>query len=126
MDKKMYTLAGVVSLTDVDKSLILRYEEEGLISPANKNEGPLYSEEEVEKIKMIKRLTDDLEVNFAGVEVILNMREQMMGMQSEFAKMIEEMKTGIFKEFSNYETRLRAPRIESRAGRKMKVKIDDA
>lgn len=126
MDKKMYTLAEVLNMTDVIENDIIRYEKEELIFPVIEDELPLYSDEEVEKIKMIKRLTDDLEVNFAGVEVILHMREQMMGMQSEFEKIIEEMKTGIFKQLSNYEARLRTPRIESKSGRGMKVKIDDA
>jgi MerR family transcriptional regulator/heat shock protein HspR len=86
------------------------YEREGFIKPKRSGGNTrLYSEEDVEKLEMILRLTRELGVNLAGVEVILSMREKMEQMQREMEDAIgplrdelereirrrEEMKTAI-------------------------------
>jgi MerR family transcriptional regulator/heat shock protein HspR len=86
------------------------YEREGFIKP-KRSEGNtrLYSEEDVEKLEMILRLTRELGVNLAGVEVILSMRDKMEQLRREMEDAIlrlrdelerelrrrEEMKTAI-------------------------------
>ncbi len=54
------------------------YERKGLIRP-QRSDGNirLFSDADVERVRCIKRLVDDLGVNLAGAEVILHMREQM-------------------------------------------------
>jgi MerR family transcriptional regulator/heat shock protein HspR len=60
------------------------YERVGLISPAR---GPgsirLYSVRDIERLRQVQRLMDDLGVNLAGAEVILHMRELMREMERE-------------------------------------------
>jgi len=60
------------------------YEREGLITPA-RSEGNtrLYDAGAIERLETILNLTRDLGVNLAGVEVILNMREQLAQMKAE-------------------------------------------
>ena len=66
------------------------YEREGLIKPARTSGNTrLYGEDEIRKLEMILTLTRDLGVNLAGVEVILNMREQMERMQGEVDRLLE-------------------------------------
>ncbi len=69
------------------------YEREGFIKP-KRSEGNtrLYSEEDVEKLEMILRLTRELGVNLAGVEVILSMREKMEQMQREMEETILQLR----------------------------------
>ena len=60
------------------------WNEPGLIGPAESDEHfRLYQEETVERVMTIERLTNDLGVNLAGVEVILNMREQIIALRSD-------------------------------------------
>jgi len=125
MNIKRYVISQAIEMTGADEVTILSYEREGLIEPLIEEGERLYLDEHIERVMMIKRLIDDLGVNMAGVEVILNMREQMLNMQSEFEKIIDEMKLGILKELSDYESRLRRPRIESKAGKSIKVKIEE-
>lgn len=125
MKVKLYVISEAVKMTGTDEVTILSYEREGLVEPVMEEGERLYSDEHIERVMMIKRLIDDLGVNMAGVEVILNMREQMLSMQREFEKIIDEMKLGILKELNEYESRLRRPRIESKAGKGIKVKIED-
>ena len=48
----------------------------------------LYSQKDVDRVKMILRLTRDLGVNLAGVDVILQLKEKM----DEFEATIDELK----------------------------------
>lgn len=60
------------------------YERRGLITP-NRTRGNArrFTESDIEQIRFIKRLVDDLGVNLAGVEVIIHMRQQLLDAQRE-------------------------------------------
>jgi MerR family transcriptional regulator/heat shock protein HspR len=65
------------------------YEREGLLQP-NRSEGNtrLYSSVDLERLELILTLTRELGVNLAGVEVILNMRENMSRLQQEVGSLM--------------------------------------
>jgi MerR family transcriptional regulator, heat shock protein HspR len=88
--KPYYMISVVAEMFDVHPQTLRTYEREGLIRPA-RTEGNtrLYSQEDLERIELILRLTNELKVNLAGVEVILNMREQMEQMRREIAETFE-------------------------------------
>lgn len=88
--KPYYMISVVAEMFDVHPQTLRTYEREGLIRPA-RTEGNtrLYSQEDLERIELILRLTNELKVNLAGVEVILNMREQMEQMRREIAEAFE-------------------------------------
>ena len=123
--KKSLSMAELAGQTDSDEKTLLLYCDEGLISPSLEGDSPLFVDEDIERVLMIKRLTEDLGVNLAGVEVILNMRQQMLHMQSDFERMIDDMRAGILKGLSDYEARIKRPLIESKSLKKIKVKIED-
>ncbi|MEE8283249.1 MAG: helix-turn-helix transcriptional regulator [candidate division NC10 bacterium] len=85
-----YMISVVAEMFDVHPQTLRTYEREGLIRPT-RTEGNtrLYSQEDLERIELILRLTNELRVNLAGVEVILNMREQMEKMRQEMAETFE-------------------------------------
>ena len=59
------------------------YERLGLVKPQRRNNKRLYSEYDVERLRQIRRLTQDMGVNLAGVEVILNLLERLEQVQTE-------------------------------------------
>ncbi len=124
--KKSLSMAELAGQTDSDEKTLLLYCDEGLISPSLEGDSPLFVDEDIERVLMIKRLTEDLGVNLAGVEVILNMRQQMLHMQSDFERMIDDMRAGILKGLSDYEARIKRPLIESKSLKKIKVNIKDS
>jgi len=64
------------------------YERRGLVRPArSKGNIRRYSDADVEQIRFIKRLVDDLGVNLAGVEVILQMRRQVIELRQELERL---------------------------------------
>ena len=56
---------------------LVRYERLGLVSPPIENRRPHYGPGELARLRKIRRLTDDLGVNLAGVEIIMRLLDQM-------------------------------------------------
>ena len=79
-----YTISIVAEIVGLHEQSLRMYERRGLIQPC-RSEGNirLFSDEDVERVQAIQRLVNDLGVNLAGAEVILNMREQMEAMRRE-------------------------------------------
>lgn len=125
MNIRLYTLTVIAEMAQLDKETIRRYEDEGLISPTVRKNQKLYSDDDLERLKMIRRLTEELGVNLPGVEVILNMRQQILNMQNEFEKILDQMRAQILKEFNEYTSRAGRRLIESKSGKVIKVEIED-
>ena len=84
MDEHFYTIKIAAELCGMHEQSLRMYERRGLIAP-RRSAGNIrrFSDADVERIRFIKRLVDDLGVNLAAVEVILHMREQLLTTQQE-------------------------------------------
>ena len=70
------------------------YEREGLLKPSRSDGNTrLYTSEDLERLEVILKLTRDLGVNLAGVEIILNMREKMAEMQRQIEAFVSSLNT---------------------------------
>jgi MerR family transcriptional regulator/heat shock protein HspR len=83
-----YTIRIVAQMVGMHEQSLRMYERKGLICP-QRSDGNirLFSDADVERVRFIKRLVDDLGVNLAGAEVILHMREQMEHLQHEMEQL---------------------------------------
>ncbi len=90
---KGYTISAVADHYGIHQQTLRLYEREGLLKPS-RSEGNvrLYSDEDIDRLEVILKLTRDLGVNLAGVEIILNMREKMDQMQREFNRFFEMLR----------------------------------
>jgi MerR family transcriptional regulator/heat shock protein HspR len=89
-DQKFVMISVVAERYGIHPQTLRLYEREGLIKPARSaGNTRLYDEEAIRRLEIILTLTRDLGVNLAGVEVILNMREQMEKMQGEVDRLLE-------------------------------------
>jgi MerR family transcriptional regulator/heat shock protein HspR len=81
-DEPRYTISVVARMVDLHPQTLRNYEDYGLVvpqrSPGNIR---LYTERDVERLLKIVRLTNDLGVNLAGVEVILNLTARVEVLQ---------------------------------------------
>jgi len=73
---------AVCSLAGVSQGQLLLWEHENLISPASYQDAdgppePLYAPEVLKRVRLIRTLAEDLEVNLPGIDVILNLLEQL-------------------------------------------------
>ncbi len=91
---KTYTISAVAELFEIHPQTLRLYEREGLLKPSRSDGNTrLYEDADIERLELILSLTRDLGVNLAGVEIILNMREKMDQMQSEFERFFEYLRT---------------------------------
>ena len=83
-EQPRYVISIAAQMLGVHPQTLRLYEREGLIVPQRSGgKIRLYSERDIEKVRCIMRLTNDLGVNLAGAETILNMRERMMQLREE-------------------------------------------
>ncbi len=86
--RPLYLIGVVAEMLKIHPQTLRLYERKGLINPSRTvGRTRMYSAEDVEEIERILRLTRDLGVNLAGVEIIIKMRRQMLAMRRE----IEEL-----------------------------------
>ncbi len=91
---KTYTISAVAELFEIHPQTLRLYEREGLLKPSRSDGNTrLYEDSDIERLEIILSLTRDLGVNLAGVEIILNMREKMNQMQSEFERFVDYLRT---------------------------------
>ncbi len=89
-----YTISAVSERYDIHAQTLRMYEREGLLKPFRSvGNTRYYSDLDLERLEMILTLTRDLGVNLAGVEVILNLREQYARMQEEMTQFLDAVRT---------------------------------
>ena len=94
--RKYLMISAVAERFEIHPQTLRLYEREGLIAPQrSQGNTRLYDDETLQRLETILTLTRDLGVNLAGVEVILNMREQMEGMQVEVDRLLAFVKQEI-------------------------------
>jgi len=85
-------MIGVAAqLCGIHPQTLRQYEKLGLVIPARVGaKNRLYSEVDISRVKQIQRLTQDLGVNLAGVDIILKLLDDMDDMRSEFEQQFVE------------------------------------
>lgn len=96
-----YVMISIVSERyNIHPQTLRLYEREGLITPARTGGNTrLYGPEEIKRLEMILRLTRDLGVNLAGVEVILNLHKRLreeLGLHLDTDELMRYIRQQIF------------------------------
>lgn len=92
-ERRRYTIGVAADIVNVHQQTLRHYERIGLLEPERgKGEIRYFSPRDIERAQQIRRLVEELGVNLAGVEVILNMREQMEGMRREMDEVVARMR----------------------------------
>jgi len=94
--KAGYMISAVAEQYQIHPQTLRLYEREGLLKPSRSDGNTrLYTDEDLQRLEMILKLTRDLGVNLAGVEIILNMREKMAEMQRQIEDFVSSLNTEI-------------------------------
>jgi MerR family transcriptional regulator/heat shock protein HspR len=92
-DEPVYLISIVASMLNIHPQTLRQYERDGLIKPSRTSgRVRLYSQRDIDRMKLILRLTRDLGVNIAGIDIILRLKEQMDAMESEIEYLKEELR----------------------------------
>ncbi len=91
-DEPVYLISVVASMLNIHPQTLRQYEREGLVEPSRtQGRMRLYSQRDIERMKLILRLTRQMGVNLAGVDIILQLKEQINEMQKEIDQLREEL-----------------------------------
>lgn len=91
-DEPVYLISIVAKILEIHPQTLRQYERENLVCPS-RSDGRirLYSQRDIDRIKLILRLTRDLGVNLAGVDIILRLKENVDDMEQEMAGLRHEV-----------------------------------
>ncbi len=100
-DKKqpLFMISVVSRMLGVHPQTLRLYEREGLVTPSRTRRTRLYSEEDIERLAMILRLTRELGVNRAGVDIILRLRHRVEILQKEMDEMMKFLENDLRSDF---------------------------
>lgn len=88
-----YIISVAARMLGLHAQTLRYYERAGLIEPSrSRGNRRLYSSEDIERLRRIKTLIDDLGVNLAGVEVIIRMAGRMVEMEREMKELERRLK----------------------------------
>jgi len=87
-----YVISIAASIVGVGTQTLRYYERAGLVTPLrSRGKRRLYSQADIERLKRIKRLTEDLGINLAGVEVILRLMNQIIDLENKVRMLEREL-----------------------------------
>src|SRR5579875_4010237 len=87
-----YVISVAAKMVNVHPQTLRHYERIGLVNPARTGGNiRLYSDEDIQRLRQVQRLIDELGVNLAGVEVIMNMTDRMERQQREFEQRLRQV-----------------------------------
>jgi len=89
-DEPVYLISVVAKLMNIHPQTLRQYEREGLLKPS-RTEGRmrLYSQRDIDKLKIILTLARDMGVNLAGIDIILQLKEEIEQLQKEIERLKE-------------------------------------
>lgn len=91
-DEPVYLISVVATMLDIHPQTLRQYEREGLVEPSRtQGRMRLYSQRDIDRMKLILRLTRQMGVNLAGVDIVLQLKEQIDQMQEEIDQLREEL-----------------------------------
>ncbi len=83
-DEPIYVISVAARLVEMHPQTLRYYERAGLLKPTRSTgKIRLYSQREIERLRKIARLTNELGVNLAGVEIIMDLTQRLERMQEE-------------------------------------------
>jgi|YelNatPaOPRAMG01_1025707.scaffolds.fasta_scaffold14739_1 MerR family transcriptional regulator/heat shock protein HspR len=91
-DEPVYMISIAAQLTGLHPQTVRMYERLGLVTPSRvSNKNRLYSETDIQRLLQIRRFTQEMGVNLAGVEIILDLLQKMEKLQNENERLKTEL-----------------------------------
>jgi MerR family transcriptional regulator, heat shock protein HspR len=95
-DRPRYMISVAADLVGMHPQTLRIYENKGLIRPKRTGGNTrLYSDADLERLRLIQRLTSELGLNLAGVEHVLRLQDELLRMRRRLDRMEREMRESI-------------------------------
>jgi MerR family transcriptional regulator/heat shock protein HspR len=95
-ERPRYMISVAADLVGMHPQTLRIYETKGLIRPKRTaGNTRLYSEADLERLRLIQQLTNELGLNLAGVEHVLRLQDELLHMRNRLDRMEREMRQAI-------------------------------
>ena len=95
-DRPRYMISVAADLVGMHPQTLRIYESKGLIRPKRTaGNTRLYSEADLDRLRLIQGLTNELGLNLAGVEHVLRLQDELTRMRRQFDRLEREMRRAI-------------------------------
>jgi MerR family transcriptional regulator, heat shock protein HspR len=106
-DRGRYMISVAAELVGMHPQTLRLYETKGLVSPSRTPGGTrLYSEGDLERLRLIQRLTTELGLNLAGVDQVLRLEDELRRMHARMARLERELRSEIAQVHKSYRREL--------------------
>jgi MerR family transcriptional regulator, heat shock protein HspR len=106
-DRPRYMISVAAELVGMHPQTLRMYENKGLVRPKRTAGGTrLYSELDLERLRVIQKLTTELGLNLAGVEHVLRLQDEVRRMRDRLDRMEREMRRAIDEVHKTYKREL--------------------
>jgi len=95
-DRPRYMISVAADLVGMHPQTLRLYETKGLVRPGRTPGGTrVYSDLDVERLRLIQRLTTELGLNLAGVEHVLRLQDELNRMRARMDRLERELRAEI-------------------------------
>jgi MerR family transcriptional regulator/heat shock protein HspR len=102
-DRPRYMISVAADLVGMHPQTLRIYESKGLVRPQRTSGNTrLYSERDLERLKLIQRLTTELGLNLAGVEHVLRLEDELRKARARMERLEREMRAAVEAVHKNY------------------------
>ena len=102
-ERPIYMISVAAELVGMHPQTLRIYEAKGLVRPKRTaGNTRLYSERDVERLRVIQRLTTELGLNLSGVELALKLEDQLQRMQASIDRLEREKREAVEQVHRNY------------------------
>ena len=92
-ERPIYMISVAADLVGMHPQTLRIYEAKGLVRPQRTPGGTrLYSEADVERLRIIQRLTTELGLNLAGVELVLRLEDELRRAHAQIERLQQQLK----------------------------------
>jgi MerR family transcriptional regulator, heat shock protein HspR len=102
-DRPIYMISVAAELVGMHPQTLRMYETKGLVRPHRTPGGTrLYSEADVERLRIVQRLTSELGLNLAGVELVLRLEDELRKAHAQIERLQQQLRREVQKVHKQY------------------------
>jgi MerR family transcriptional regulator, heat shock protein HspR len=95
-DRPIYMISVAAELVGMHPQTLRMYETKGLVRPQRTPGGTrLYSEADVERLRIVQRLTSELGLNLAGVELVLRLEDELRKAHAQVERLQQQLRRDV-------------------------------
>jgi MerR family transcriptional regulator, heat shock protein HspR len=102
-DRPIYMISVAAELVGMHPQTLRMYETKGLVRPKRTPGGTrLYSEADIERLRIVQRLTSELGLNLAGVELVLRLEDELRKAHLQIERLQQQHRLDVQKVHKQY------------------------